>query len=121
MIAPIYRGRALLVACVLALGALVAVTGSASGSQDDYDNAYALGLQAYTYGLPLLETNKELYPEVVDALEEEGGVPSRLIKTDRLKAGKEGTPCRMFARSRSGRAVRAGSRWMISRGRARCG
>ena len=26
------------------------------------------------------------------AAEEEGGVPSRLIKTDRLKAGKEGTP-----------------------------
>ena len=24
--------------------------------------------------------------------EEEGGVPSRLIKTDRLRGGKEGTP-----------------------------
>jgi hypothetical protein len=39
----------------------------------------------------------------VDAFEEEGGVPSRLLKTDRRKAGKEGTPCRMFARSPSGR------------------
>jgi putative transposase len=28
----------------------------------------------------------------VDGVEEKGGVPSRLIKTDRLKAGKEGTP-----------------------------
>jgi putative transposase len=28
----------------------------------------------------------------VDGVEEEGGVPSRLIKTDRLVAGKEGTP-----------------------------
>jgi putative transposase len=28
----------------------------------------------------------------VDGVEEEGGVPSRLIKTDRRKAGKEGTP-----------------------------
>jgi putative transposase len=28
----------------------------------------------------------------VDGDEEEGGVPSRLIKTDRRKAGKEGTP-----------------------------
>jgi len=28
----------------------------------------------------------------VDGVEEEGGVPSRLIKTDRLMAGKEGTP-----------------------------
>src|SRR3954468_15138681 len=44
----------------------------------------------------------ELYPEVVDAGEEEGGVPSRLIKTDRREAEKEGTPCMMFARSGSG-------------------
>ncbi|MDQ2761840.1 MAG: transposase, partial [Actinomycetota bacterium] len=29
---------------------------------------------------------------VVDGVEEEGGVPSRLIKTNRLMAGKEGTP-----------------------------
>jgi hypothetical protein len=28
----------------------------------------------------------------VDGVEEKGGVPSRLIKTDRRKAGKEGTP-----------------------------
>jgi hypothetical protein len=28
----------------------------------------------------------------VDGIEKKGGVPSRLIKTDRLKAGKEGTP-----------------------------
>jgi hypothetical protein len=45
----------------------------------------------------------ELYPEVVDAREEEGGVPSRLTKTDRREAGKEGTPWWMFAGSRLGR------------------
>jgi hypothetical protein len=64
----------------------------------------------------------ELYPEVVDAREEEGGVPSRLTKTDRREAGKEGTPCQMFAGSPSGRAtMRSGSRWTTSRGRARGG
>jgi hypothetical protein len=36
---------------------------------------------------------QELYPEVVDAREEKGGVPSRLIEDrGRLVAGKEGTP-----------------------------
>src|SRR4051812_1947332 len=49
---------------------------------------------------------RELYPDVVDAPEEEGGVPSRLIKTDRCEAAKEGTPWKMFAGSPSGRAVR---------------
>jgi hypothetical protein len=34
----------------------------------------------------------ELYPEVVDADEEEGGVPSRLIKTDAGDGRQEGTP-----------------------------
>ncbi|HET9126248.1 MAG TPA: hypothetical protein VFN65_15325, partial [Solirubrobacteraceae bacterium] len=34
-----------------------------------------------------------IYPDVVDdGGEKEGGVPSRLIKTDRRRAGKEGTP-----------------------------
>jgi hypothetical protein len=63
----------------------------------------------------------ELYPEVVDACEEEGGVPSRLMKTDRLKAGKEGTPCQMFAGSLSGRRTKVASRSMISRGRVLAG
>jgi len=65
----------------------------------------------------------ELYPEVVDACEEEGGVPSRLIKTDAGDGRQEGTPWMMFAGSPSGRATRrtarrSGSRWMTSRGRA---
>jgi putative GTP pyrophosphokinase len=65
-----------------------------------------------------LDTATELYPKVVDAFEKEGGVPSRLLKTDRRKAGKEGTPCRMFARSPSGRAARRSrSRSMSWRGR----
>src|SRR5512135_3750418 len=34
------------------------------------------------------QTTAELYPEVVDACEEEGGVPSRLTKTDRREGGK---------------------------------
>ena len=76
--------------------------------------------------IPLLQDlardQKELYPEVVDAREEEGGVPSRLTKTDRRKAGKEGTPCQMFAGSPSGRTTkRSGSRSMTSLARVRVG
>jgi hypothetical protein len=46
--------------CALLLAVLVpAVAGCSSGSsQSDYDKAYSVGLQAYTYGLPLLTTNK---------------------------------------------------------------
>jgi hypothetical protein len=65
---------------------------------------------------------EELYPDVVDGWRKEGGVPSRLTKTDRRKAGKEGTPCMMFAGSPSGRMTRgSGSRLMSSLGRARVG
>ena len=56
----ILRGRAL-VACavtVAALASLLALPGLAAASQADYTKAYSLGLQAYTYGLPLLDTNK---------------------------------------------------------------
>ncbi|MDQ3240109.1 MAG: hypothetical protein M3Q43_01700, partial [Actinomycetota bacterium] len=42
---------------------------------------------------------RELYPDVVDGLEDEGGVPSRLIKTDAGDGRQEGTPWRMFAGS----------------------
>jgi hypothetical protein len=58
MVATIGRGRALLAAGVLALSVAISSAGSASASQADYSTAYTLGLQAYTYGLPLLETNK---------------------------------------------------------------
>jgi hypothetical protein len=60
-----------LAGCLLLLAVLVpAVAGCSSGSsgdastssstaaRSDYDKAYSVGLQAYTYGLPLLETNK---------------------------------------------------------------
>ena len=47
------------VAPLLAMPILVACTGcSSQDPQADYDRAYAIGLQAYTYGLPLLQTNK---------------------------------------------------------------
>ena len=49
---------------------------------------------------------RELYPEVVDACEEEGVVPSRLLKTDAGDDRQEGTSWRMFACSPSGRATR---------------
>jgi hypothetical protein len=54
----------LLAGCALVLALLLpAVAGCSSGnassnSQSDYNKAYNVGLQAYTYGLPLLETNK---------------------------------------------------------------
>ena len=48
----------------------------------------------------------ELYPEVVDACEEEGGVPSRLLKTEAGVGRQEGTPCQMFAGSPSGRTTK---------------
>ena len=84
---------------------------------------------AWTEFLPFLDYNveirrvicSELYPEVVDACEEEGGVPSRLIKTEAGDGRQEGTPWQMFAGSPSGRTTRVASRSMISLGRARVG
>jgi len=35
---------------------------------------------------------RELYPEVVYGVEKEGGVPSRLLKTDAGVGRQEGTP-----------------------------
>ena len=55
------------------------------------------------------------------ALGKKGGVPSRLTKTDRRKAGKEGTPWWMFAGSPSGRTTRLRSRSTSLRGRALVG
>ena len=59
MAAVIPRGLRLLISCSLsALVALAATTGPAAASPSDYANAYAVGLKAYTYGLPLVETDK---------------------------------------------------------------
>ena len=59
MAALIPRGLRLLIACsVSALVALAATTGPAAASQSDYAKAYAVGLEAYTYGLPLVVTDK---------------------------------------------------------------
>ena len=55
------RTRRLFAICALplAVAILVTIAGCSSGGpQADYDKAYAVALQAYTYGLPLLETNK---------------------------------------------------------------
>lgn len=60
----------------------------------------------------------ELYPDVVDGLEDEGGVPSRLLKTDAGEDRQEGTPWMMFAGSRSRGPMRPRSRWMTSPGKA---
>ena len=43
---------------LIAVVALAATPRPAAASQADYAKAYAVGLTAYTYGLPLLETNK---------------------------------------------------------------
>ena len=61
----------------------------------------------------------EIYPDVVDGLEEEGGVPSRLMKTDAGVGRQEGTPWEMFAGSMRIAPMRSRSRWMISREKAR--
>ena len=54
----ITRGRVCVVTGALILATLLTTAGSAAASQADYTKAYKLGLQAYTYGLPLLVTNK---------------------------------------------------------------
>lgn len=48
----------MLVACVSALAASLGTAGTAAASNADYSRAYNLGLEAYMYGVPLLETNK---------------------------------------------------------------
>jgi hypothetical protein len=53
------RASVLAVFALLLAVILPAVAGCSSGSsQADYNKGYSIGLQAYTYGLPLLETNK---------------------------------------------------------------
>ena len=63
----------------------------------------------------------ELYPDVVDGPEKEGGVPSRLIKTDAGVGRQEGTPWWMFAGSMGAAWSWPRLRWMTSRGRALAG
>lgn len=59
MISSKARGAALVSSAVLLAGSLTLLVGcSSTSSSADYDTALRLGTQAYTYGLPLLETNK---------------------------------------------------------------
>ncbi|MGH2969371.1 MAG: hypothetical protein ACRDK0_09945, partial [Solirubrobacteraceae bacterium] len=74
-----------------------------------------------TRGEALTEVQKEIYPDVVDGLEEQGGVPSRLIKTERRKVRQEGTPWEMFAGSMRTALMRSRSRWMTSPAKVRAG
>lgn len=54
------RNRVFIAACVALLAAaalLIVAFLPATGSQDDYRKGYETGLEAYTYGIPLLVTN----------------------------------------------------------------
>jgi GNAT superfamily N-acetyltransferase len=71
-------------------------------------------------GLKQLAIQREIYPDVVDGVEEEGGVPSRLIEDRcRCEDRQEGTPWKMFACSPLGRLMKDASVLMTSLGRAR--
>jgi hypothetical protein len=63
--------------------------------------------------------SRELYPEVVDACEE-GGVPSRLLKTDAGEDRQEGTPMEDVRRLPVGEETEGRMSLDDSRGRARC-
>ena len=52
-----WRRFGVLVMCLAALAVLLATAGTAAASQAEYDKAYRIGLAAYTYGLPLLDTD----------------------------------------------------------------
>jgi hypothetical protein len=96
-----------------------------SARATELEQGFPFGVMRQLFERRLLEAGTgerdELYPEVVDACEEEGGVPSRLLKTEAGDGRQEGTPWRMFAGSPSGRTTRAGSRSMISLVRALAG
>ena len=51
------RARGVVAVCLAALAVLLATAGTAAASQAQYDKAYRIGLAAYTYGLPLLDTD----------------------------------------------------------------
>jgi hypothetical protein len=53
----ISRGCGIVVVCLAALAVLLATASTVAASQAQYDKAYRAGLAAYTYGLPLLDTN----------------------------------------------------------------
>ena len=62
------------------------------GGQVAYSLASQLGSNRGSHHAVFAECRRAITECCGRRAEEEGGVPSRLIKTDRLEAGKEGTP-----------------------------
>lgn len=78
------RGRVLLAALVTAAALLAAMTTPAGATQAEYEQARALGLEAYTYGLPLLETNKTYQSQTsVNISNDDGYGPANTVNSVR--------------------------------------
>lgn len=78
------RVRAALAVVTAAALLLAAGAAPAGASQREYDQARALGLQAYVYGLPLLETNKTYQSQTsVNVTNAEGYGPANTFNSVR--------------------------------------
>lgn len=57
---------------------------SATDEQTEYEKAYDIGLQAYTYGIPLLETNDTFLEMMSTSVTNSGGLPVNRFNHIRL-------------------------------------